>query len=129
MVQINNNSKITPDYIFFTIHGTATVSNPKGYIIMYDVKDWSDSVDPSVYDSDFYTQMFEYRDGGMYMNTSIDLNHNHKILNIPQPKIPTDLLMKMSVNIFYIPLPGVIDSDNHFTNHNIPIGFDSIFFI
>ena len=43
LVQINNNSKITPDYIFFTIHGTATVSNPEGYIIVYGVKDWSDT--------------------------------------------------------------------------------------
>ena len=50
LVQINNNSKTTPDYIFFTIHGTAVVSNPEGYIIVYGVKDWSDSVDSSVYD-------------------------------------------------------------------------------
>ena len=127
LVQINNNSKITPDYIFFTIHGTATVSNPEGYIIVYGVKDWTDSVDPSIYDSDFYTQIFEYRDGGMYMNTSIDLNHNHKIINIPQPKNPTDLLMKMSVSIFHIPLYGMIDRNNDFTNNSVPIGFDSIF--
>ena len=127
LVQINNNSKITPDYIFFTIHGIATVSNPEGYIIVYGVKDWSDSVDPTVYDSDFYIQMFEYRDGGMYMNTSIDLNHNHKIINIPQPKNPTDLLMKMSVSIFHIPLYGMIDQHNYFNSQNVPIGFDSTF--
>ena len=48
LVQINNNSKTTPDYLFFTIHGTAVVSNPEGYIIVYGVKDWSDSVDSSV---------------------------------------------------------------------------------
>ena len=41
LVQINNNSKTTPDYLFFTIHGTAVVSNPEGYIIVYGVKDWS----------------------------------------------------------------------------------------
>ena len=100
LVQINNNSKTTPDYVYLTIHGTAVVSNPEGYIIVYGVKDWSDSVDPSVYDSEYYIQMFEYQDGGMYMNTSINLNHNHKIINIPQPTNPTDLLMKQSVNIF-----------------------------
>ena len=59
LVQINNNSKTTPDYLFFTIHGTAVVSNPEGYIIVYGVKDWSDSVDSSVYDDAFYVQMFE----------------------------------------------------------------------
>ena len=102
LVQINNNSKTTPDYVYLTIHGTAVVSNPEGYIIVYGLKDWSDSVDPSVYDSEYYIQMFEYQDGGMYMNTSINLNH--KIINIPQPTNPTDLLMKQSVNIFNISL-------------------------
>ena len=129
LVQINNNSKITPDYIFFTIHGTAIVSNPEGYIIVYGIKDWSDSVDPSIYDSDFYTQLFEYRDGGMYMNTSIDLNHNHKIINIPQPKNPTDLLMKQSVNIFDISLYGTIDQHNDLTSQGVTIGFDSVYIV
>ena len=127
LVQINNNSKDTPDYIFFTIHGTAVVSPVQGYIIVYGVKDWSYSVDSSVYDSDYYTQMFEYRNGDMDMNSSIDLNFNHRIVNVPQPRNPTDLLMKMSVSIFDIPLYGMIDRNNDFTNQGIPIGFDSIF--
>ena len=42
LVQINNNSKDTPDYIFFTMHGTASVSPVQGYIIVYGVKDWSE---------------------------------------------------------------------------------------
>ena len=129
LVQINNNSKITPDYIYLTIHGTAVVSNPEGYIIVYGVKDWSDSVDPSVYDSEYYIQMFEYRDDGMYMNTSINLNHNHKIINIPQPTNPTDLLMKQSVNIFDISLYGTIDQHNDLTSQGITIGFDSIYIV
>ena len=79
LVQINNNSKTTPDYIFFTIHGTAVVSNPEGYIIVYGVKDWSDGVDSSVYDDAFYVQMFEYKNGDMQMQTDIDMN-THKII-------------------------------------------------
>ena len=59
LVQINNNSKTTPDYLFFTIHGIAVVNNPEGYIIVYGVKDWSDSVDPNIYDDGFYVQMFQ----------------------------------------------------------------------
>ena len=74
LVQINNNSKITPDYIYFTIHGTAVVSNPEGYIIVYGIKDWSDSVKSDVYDSEYYVQMFEYKNDTMYMNTDIELN-------------------------------------------------------
>ena len=46
---------------------------------MYGVNDWSDSVDPRVYDSDYYSKMFEYKNDSMYMNTSIDLNNNHQI--------------------------------------------------
>ena len=96
LVQINNNSKTTPDYLFFTIHGTAVVSNPEGYIIVYGVKDWSDSVDSSVYDDAFYVQMFEYKNGDMQMQTDIDLN-THKIKNNPLPTNPTDLLTKESL--------------------------------
>ena len=96
LVQINNNSKTTPDYIFFTIHGTAVVSNPEGYIIVYGVKDWSDSVNSSVYDDAFYVQMFEYKNGDMQMQTDIDMN-THKIKNNPLPTNPTDLLTKESL--------------------------------
>ena len=96
LVQINNNSKTTPDYLFFTIHGTAVVSNPEGYIIVYGVKDWSDSVDSSVYDDAFYVQMFEYKNGDMQMQTDIDMN-THKIKNISPSTEPTDLLTKESL--------------------------------
>ena len=96
LVQINNNSKTTPDYLFFTIHGTAVVSNPEGYIIVYGVKDWSYSVDSSVYDDAFYVQMFEYKNGDMQMQTDIDMN-THKIKNNPLPTNPTDLLTKESL--------------------------------
>ena len=128
LVQINNNSKITPDYIYLTIHGTAVVSNPEGYIIVYGVKDWSDSVKSDVYDSDFYTQMFEYKNDTMYMNTDIDLN-NHKIKNVPQARDPTDLLLKMSVSIFHISIYGYIDRHNYFISQGISIGFDSIYIV
>ena len=128
LVQINNNSKTTPDYIYLTIHGTATVSNPEGYIIVYGVKDWNDSVDPSVYDSDFYVQMFEYKNDVMFMNTDIDMN-NHKIKNVPQPTNPTDLLTKMSESIFHISIYGYIDRHNDFTSQGISIGFDSIYIV
>ena len=128
LVQINNNSKITPDYIFFTIHGTATVSNPEGYIIVYGVKDWSDSVDPTAYDSDFYSKKCKFKNDTMHMNIDIDLN-NHKIINVPQLRDPTDLLMKMSVSIFHISIYGYVDRHNYFTSQGISIGFDSIYIV
>ena len=97
LVQINNNSKTTPDYLFFTIHGTAVVSNPEGYIIVYGVKDWSDSVDSSVYDDAFYVQMFEYKNGDMQMQTNINVN-NHKITNLNKGINDTDAVNKLQLD-------------------------------
>ena len=98
LVQINNNSKTTPDYLFFTIHGTAVVSNPEGYIIVYGVKDWSDSVDSSVYDDAFYVQMFEYKNGDMQMQTDINMN-THKIENLSDAKDTKDAINKGQLDI------------------------------
>ena len=58
------------------MHGSATVSNPQGYLV---VKDWSDSVDPRVYD-DLNDAMFEYKNGDMQMQVDLDMNNNN-ILN------------------------------------------------
>ena len=96
LVQINNNSKSTPDYIFFTIHGTAVVSNPQGHIV-YGVKDWSDSIDPSVYDYEFYSQMFKYENGDMQMQTNINTN-NHKIANLNKGINDTDAVNKLQLD-------------------------------
>ena len=126
LVQINNNSKITPDYIYLTIHGTAVVSNPEGYIIVYGVKDWSDSVKSDVYDSDFYTQMFEYKNDDMFMNTDIDMN-NHRFKNVPKPTSDTDVLLKGSLNLGSANLYGLIHNDKYFKVNNIDVSFDFVF--
>ena len=97
LVQINNNSKTTPDYLFFTIHGTAVVNNPEGYIIVYGVKDWSDSVDPNIYDDAFYVQMFQYKNGDMQMQTNINVN-NHKITNLNKGINDTDAVNKLQLD-------------------------------
>ena len=97
LVQINNNSKATPDYLFFTIHGTAVVNNPEGYIIVYGVKDWSESVGPNIYDDEFYVQMFEYKTGDMQMQTNINVN-NHKITNLNKGINDTDAVNKLQLD-------------------------------
>ena len=99
LVQINNNSKTTPDYLFFTIHGTAVVSNPEGYIIVYGVKDWSDSVDSSVYDDAFYVQMFKYENGDMQMQTDINMN-THKIENLSDATDTKDAINKGQLDAY-----------------------------
>ena len=111
LVQINNNSKTTPDYLFFTIHGTAVVNNPEGYIIVYGVKDWSDSVDPNIYDDGFYVQMFQYKNGDMQIQTEIDMN-THKIENLSDATNTKDAINKGQLDAYKAL------NDEIFTNNN-----------
>ena len=77
LVQFNQTSKDTPDYLFFNIHGRATTStNPEGYLIFYGIKGWVDSVPPEIYDSALEASMFEFDNGKMKMNMDLDMNGN-----------------------------------------------------
>ena len=111
LVQINNNSEATPDYLFFTIHGIAVVNNPEGYIIVYGVKDWSDSVDPNIYDDGFYVQMFQYKNGDMQIQTDIDMN-THKIENLSDATNTKDAINKGQLDAYKAL------NDAIFTNNN-----------
>ena len=80
LVQFNQQSKDTPDYLFFNIRGSATTStNPEGYLVFYGVKEWMDSVPPEIYDHALETGMFSYENGKMKMNMDLDLNGNSLI--------------------------------------------------
>ena len=74
LVQFNQTSKDTPDYLFFNIHGRAMVSNPQGYLIFYGIKGWVDSIPPQIYDSALESSMFEFDNGKMKMNMDLDMN-------------------------------------------------------
>ena len=127
LVQINNNSKSLPDYIYLTMHGTATATPAQGYLIVYGTKDWSDSLNPEIYDHALAEEMFEYDNGNMKMNTTLDMAGN-KFKNVPQLTIDSDVLTKGSVKIYYLGVCGIIHSSKQFvTNNNIPIGFSNAF--
>ena len=81
LVQINQQTKDTPDYLFFTIRGSGTsATNPEGYLVFYGVKEWVDTVPSEIYDHVLETGMFEYDNGNMKIFHDIDLNNN-KIIN------------------------------------------------
>ena len=81
LVQINQQTKDTPDYLFFTIRGSGTTAtNPEGYLVFYGVKEWVDTVPSEIYDHVLETGLFEYDNGNMKIFHDIDLN-NHKIIN------------------------------------------------
>ena len=82
LVQINQQTKDTPDYLFFTIRGSGTTAtNPEGYLVFYGVKEWVDIVPSEIYDHVLETGMFEYDNGNMKIFHDIDLNNNNKIIN------------------------------------------------
>ena len=103
LVQINNNSKNTPDYIYLTMHGTATATPAQGYLIVYGTKDWSDSLNPEIYDHVLTEEMFEYDDGDMKMNTDLDIN-NHHIIHLNDGTDDTDAVNKRQLDVVYTKL-------------------------
>ena len=81
LIQINQQTKDTPDYLFFTIRGSGTTAtNPEGYLVFYGVKEWVDTVPSEIYDHVLETGMFKYDNGNMKIFHDIDLNNN-KIIN------------------------------------------------
>ena len=80
LVQFDQQTKNTPDYLFFNIRGSATTStNPEGYLVFYGVKERVDFVPPQIYDKALETSMFEFEGGKMKMNMDLDLNGNSMI--------------------------------------------------
>ena len=116
-----------PHYLFFTIRGSGTTStNPEGYIILYGVKGWDDTVPSEIYDHALETGMFEYNDGNMKIFHDIDLN-NHRIKNIHSPTNPTDLLMKQSLEIHPTIIFGIIRRDKFFAINNHKLWLQNIY--
>ena len=97
LVQINNNSKNTPDYIYLTMHGTSTAP-ANSHLIVYGIKDWSDSISPLLYDHTLTDEMFEYDDGDMKMNTDLDIN-NHHIIHLNDGTDESDAVNKKQLDI------------------------------
>ena len=95
LVQFNNNSKQTPDYIYLTMHGTTTQST-QCHLVVYGIKDWSDSVQPSVYDG-VDNMMFKYVNSDMVMQTDLDMD-DKKIINLPNPVDDGDAVNKLSLD-------------------------------
>ena len=110
LVQINQQTKDTPDYLFFTIRGSGTTAtNPEGYLVFYGVKEWVDTVPSEIYDHVLETGMFEYDNGNMKLYHDIDMD-NHRIKNISPAINPTDLLMKKSIKPYSINTTGTVNT-------------------
>ena len=118
LVQFEDQTKQTPDYLYFDISGSGTTStNPEGYLIFYGIKEWYDEVPPEIYDHALETGMFKYDNGNMKMYHDIDMN-NHRIKNLPSPSNPTDILMKQSLIIHDSYFHGLVNNRKYLTSNN-----------
>ena len=98
LVQFDQRTKDTPDYLYFNISGSATTStNPEGYLIFYGIKDLVDSVPPEIYDRVLESSMFEFDNRKMKINMDLDLN-NHSMINAREDYFHTKGYYKSSVN-------------------------------
>ena len=109
LVQFNNNSKQTPNYIYLTMHGTATATPVQCHLVVYGVKDWSDSVYPGVYDG-LDNVMFEYKNGDMEMKVNLDMN-NKIISGLINPLYDSEAMnLGYFTNLFKTKYTGTIAS-------------------
>ena len=109
LVQFNNNSKQTPNYIYLTMHGTATATPVQCHLVVYGVKDWSDSVYPGVYDG-LDNVMFEYKNGDMEMKVNMDMN-NKIISGLINPIYDSEAMnLGYFTNLFKTKYTGTIAS-------------------
>ena len=109
LVQFNNNSKQTPNYIYLTMHGTATATPVQCHLVVYGVKDWSDSVYPGVYDG-LDNVMFEYKNGDMEMKVNLDMN-NKIISGLLNPIFDSEAMnLGYFTNLFKTKYTGTIAS-------------------
>ena len=119
LVQFNNNSKQTPNYIYLTMHGTATATPVQCHLVVYGVKDWSDSVYPGVYDG-LDNVMFEYKNGDMEMKVNMDMN-NKIISGLLNPIFDSEAMnLGYFTNLFKTKYTGTIAS-GVFHNFSIPV--------
>ena len=125
LVQFNNNSKQTPDYIYLTMHGTASATPVQCHLVFYGVKDWSDSVYPGVYDG-LDNVMFEYKSGNMQMQVDLDMN-NKIISGLMNPIYDSEAMsLGYFTNLFKTKYTGTIAS-GVFHNFNIPVSGNTYF--
>ena len=109
LAQFNNNSKQTPNYIYLTMHGTAAATPVQCHLVVYGVKDWSDSVYPGVYDG-LDNVMFEYKNGDMEMKVNLDMN-NKIISGLINPLYDSEAMnLGYFTNLFKTKYTGTIAS-------------------
>ena len=108
VIQVDNSSLKTPDYLYYRITGVATQAAVQAHVIIYGVRGWVDSVDPGVYDDiiHYLDDIFKDNNGDMKMKKDINLD-NHLITNLRDGVNSSDCVNKRQ-----------LDSVSYYTNNH-----------
>ena len=108
VIQVDNSSLQTPDYLYYRIQGKALQGTANCHIIIYGVSGLVDSVDSDIYDDVYYylNENFEDDSGDMKIKKDVNLD-NHKITNLKEGINDTDAVNKLQ-----------LDSVNYYTNNH-----------
>ena len=98
LVQFEDQTKQTPDYLYFDIRGSGTtLTNPQGYLVFYGLNEWVNTVPPEIYDHDIESSFFELKKGFMRMNVDIDMNQ-FRISNVANAVNAGDVINKKQLD-------------------------------
>ena len=108
VVQVDNSSLQTPDYLYYRIIGVATQAAVQAHVIIYGVHGWVDSVDPGVYDDIIHYLDEIFEDDNNFMKIKKDINlDNHLITNLRDGVNSSDCVNKRQ-----------LDSVSYYTNNH-----------
>ena len=99
VIQVDNSSLQTPDYLYYRIQGKALQGTVNGHIIIYGVRGLVDSVDSDIYNDIFYylNENFEDDSGDMKIKKDVNLD-NHKITNLKEGINSSDCVNKRQLD-------------------------------
>ena len=118
VIQVNNSSLQTPDYLYYRIIGVATQAAVQAHVIIYGVHGLVDSVDSGVYDDIIHYLDEIFEDDNNFMKIKKDINlDNHLITNLRDGVNSSDCVNKRQ-----------LDSVSYYTsNHTYRSIFDEFY--
>ena len=99
VVQVDNSSLQTPDYLYYRMTGVATQAAVQAHVITYGVSGFVDSVDSDIHDDVYYylNENFEDDSGNMKIKKDVNLD-NHLITNLRDGVNDTDAVNKLQLD-------------------------------
>ena len=99
VIQVDNSSLQTPDYLYYRIQGKASQGTVNGHVIIYGVRGLVDSVESDIYDDIIHYLDDIFEDDNNFMKIKKDVNlDNHLITNLRDGVNDTDAVNKLQLD-------------------------------